>query len=110
MESILKTAFPFVVYTIGILLAFRKLALSSELDAMRGIGIGYGRLLRVPDMLGSALLGWLWPQAKSSRGIKTITKTFRLYRITILLPIPAIELLILRYTTLPFDRLRMHSG
>jgi len=33
---------------LGILLAFRKLALSSELDAMRGIGIGYGRLLRVP--------------------------------------------------------------
>src|SRR5438874_1998744 len=28
---------------LGILLAFRKLALSSELDAMRGIGIGYGR-------------------------------------------------------------------
>jgi len=33
---------------LGILLAFRKLALSSELDAMRGIGIGFGRLLRVP--------------------------------------------------------------
>jgi lipopolysaccharide export system permease protein len=33
---------------LGILLAFRKLALSSELDALRGIGIGYGRLLRVP--------------------------------------------------------------
>ncbi len=33
---------------LGILLAFRKLALSSELDAMRGIGIGYGRLLRIP--------------------------------------------------------------
>src|SRR5438105_15338182 len=33
---------------LGILLAFRKLALSSELDAIRGIGIGYGRLLRVP--------------------------------------------------------------
>jgi lipopolysaccharide export system permease protein len=33
---------------LGILLAFRKLALSSELDSMRGIGIGYGRLLRVP--------------------------------------------------------------
>ena len=31
-----------------ILLAFRKLALSSELDALRGIGMGYGRLLRVP--------------------------------------------------------------
>ena len=33
---------------LGILLAFRKLALSSELDALRGIGIGFGRLLRVP--------------------------------------------------------------
>jgi lipopolysaccharide export system permease protein len=33
---------------LGILLAFRKLALSSELDAMRGIGVGFGRLLRVP--------------------------------------------------------------
>ena len=33
---------------LGILLAFRKLALSSELDALRGIGVGYGRLLRVP--------------------------------------------------------------
>ena len=33
---------------LGILLAFRKLALSSELDALRGIDIGYGRLLRVP--------------------------------------------------------------
>jgi lipopolysaccharide export system permease protein len=33
---------------LGILLAFRKLALSSELDALRGIGISYGRLLRVP--------------------------------------------------------------
>ena len=33
---------------LGILLAFRKLALSSELDALRGIGMGYGRMLRVP--------------------------------------------------------------
>src|SRR3954469_13828586 len=33
---------------LGILLAFRKLALSSELDALRGIGAGYGRLLRIP--------------------------------------------------------------
>jgi lipopolysaccharide export system permease protein len=33
---------------LGILLAFRKLALSSELDALRGIGIGYTRLLSVP--------------------------------------------------------------
>jgi lipopolysaccharide export system permease protein len=33
---------------LGILLAFRKLALSSELDALRGIGVGFARLLRVP--------------------------------------------------------------
>ena len=33
---------------LGILLAFRKLAGSSELDALRGIGMSFGRLLRVP--------------------------------------------------------------
>jgi lipopolysaccharide export system permease protein len=50
------------------LLAFRKLALSSELDALRGIGIGYGRLLRVPYMFALGLLvvniaivGWVDP-------------------------------------------------
>ena len=41
---------------LGILLAFRKLALSSELDALRGIGVGYGRLLRVPYMFAGGLL------------------------------------------------------
>ncbi|HET9460035.1 MAG TPA: LPS export ABC transporter permease LptF [Sphingomicrobium sp.] len=41
---------------LGILLAFRKLALSSELDALRGIGIGYGRLLRVPYMYAAGLM------------------------------------------------------
>ena len=53
---------------LGILLAFRKLALSSELDAMRGIGIGFGRLLRVPYMfaiglmlLNIVLVGYLEP-------------------------------------------------
>ena len=53
---------------LGILLAFRKLALSSELDALRGIGMGYGKLLRVPYMYAGALLflnlfivGWLQP-------------------------------------------------
>ena len=40
----------------GILLAFRKLALSSELDALRGIGVGFGRLLRVPYMYAIALM------------------------------------------------------
>jgi lipopolysaccharide export system permease protein len=41
---------------LGILLAFRKLALSSELDALRGIGIGYGRLLRVPYLYAIPLM------------------------------------------------------
>ncbi len=42
---------------LGILLAFRRLALSSELDALRGIGVGYGRLLRVPFMFAIPLAG-----------------------------------------------------
>ena len=33
---------------LGILFAFRKLALSSELDVFRAVGIGYRRLLFVP--------------------------------------------------------------
>jgi lipopolysaccharide export system permease protein len=41
---------------LGILLAFRKLALSSELDALRGIGVGFGRLLRVPYFYAGALM------------------------------------------------------
>jgi lipopolysaccharide export system permease protein len=41
---------------LGILLAFRKLALSSELDALRGIGVGYGRLLRVPYVFAIPLM------------------------------------------------------
>jgi lipopolysaccharide export system permease protein len=41
---------------LGILLAFRKLALSSELDALRGIGMGFGRLLRVPYSYAVPLL------------------------------------------------------
>lgn len=56
---------------LGILLAFRKLALSSELDALRGIGIGYGRLLRVPYAYTIALMsltllivGWIEPYAR----------------------------------------------
>lgn len=41
---------------LGTLLAFRKLALSSELDTLRGVGMSYGRLLRVPYMFAAALL------------------------------------------------------
>jgi len=41
---------------LGILLAFRKLALSSELDALRGSGVGFGRMLRVPYMYATVLM------------------------------------------------------
>jgi lipopolysaccharide export system permease protein len=55
---------------LGVLLAFRKLALSSELDSLRGVGLGYGRLLRVPYMYAIALaavnlaiVGFVQPKA-----------------------------------------------
>ena len=35
----------------GILMAFRKLATTSELDALRAVGISYNRLLRVPMLI-----------------------------------------------------------
>lgn len=41
---------------LGTLLAFRKLALSSELDVMRAVGWSYGRLLRVPYILTGLLM------------------------------------------------------
>jgi lipopolysaccharide export system permease protein len=57
--------------TLGILLAFRKLAMSSELDVMRAIGLGYGRLLRVPFLfaitlaaLNLAIVGFVQPYAR----------------------------------------------
>ncbi|MDE2405329.1 MAG: LptF/LptG family permease, partial [Sphingomonadales bacterium] len=40
---------------IGILLAFRKLAISNELDVMRAVGLSYTRMLRVPYMIAIAL-------------------------------------------------------
>ena len=56
---------------LGILFAFRKLATSSELDVFRAVGIGYGRLLRVPYMLAFALaalnfaiVGYLQPLSR----------------------------------------------
>lgn len=56
---------------LGILLAFRKLALSSELDAYRAVGLGYGRLLRVPYLYAIvfllanlAIVGYIQPLAK----------------------------------------------
>jgi len=42
--------------TLGVLLAFRRLALSSELDSLRAAGLGYGRLLVVPYLYAFALL------------------------------------------------------
>ena len=42
--------------TLGVLLAFRKLALSSELDSLRAVGLGYGRLLVVPYLYALVLL------------------------------------------------------
>jgi lipopolysaccharide export system permease protein len=56
---------------LGILLAFRRLALSSELDSLRSVGLGYGRLLRVPYIyavalmaLNIAIVGFLQPYAR----------------------------------------------
>ncbi len=41
---------------LGILLAFRKLATTSELDVFRAVGMGYGRLLRVPYIIAAVLM------------------------------------------------------
>ncbi|HEU4821521.1 MAG TPA: LptF/LptG family permease [Qipengyuania sp.] len=41
---------------LGTLLAFRKLAVSSELDVMRAVGLSYGRLLRVPYIITGVLM------------------------------------------------------
>ena len=56
---------------LGILLAFRRLALSSELDTLRAVGLGYGRLLRVPYAyaialmaLNLAIVGFIQPYAR----------------------------------------------
>jgi lipopolysaccharide export system permease protein len=56
---------------LGILLAFRKLALSSELDTLKGIGASYGRLLKVPYTYAIGLMivnllivGWVEPYSR----------------------------------------------
>ena len=56
---------------LGILLAFRKMALSSELDALRAVGQGYTRLLRAPYMyaivlaaLNLGIVGFVQPYAR----------------------------------------------
>lgn len=58
---------------LGILLAFRKLAMSSELDVFRAVGLGYRRLLFVPYLftiafvlLNLAIVGYLQPMARYS--------------------------------------------
>lgn len=56
---------------LGILLAFRRLALSSELDVLRGVGQSLTRLLRVPYMfaiglalVNLAIVGFIQPYAR----------------------------------------------
>ncbi len=56
---------------LGILLAFRKLAISSELDIFRAVGLSYTRLLRVPYLFAIvlaipnlAIVGYLQPHTK----------------------------------------------
>ena len=56
---------------LGILLAFRRLATSSELDIFRAVGMSYFRLLRVPFMLAItlavvnfAIVGFIQPSAR----------------------------------------------
>jgi lipopolysaccharide export system permease protein len=57
--------------TLGILLGFRRLALSSELDALNSVGVGYGRMLRVPYLLAAlfavvnfGIVGFLQPYSR----------------------------------------------
>lgn len=56
---------------LGILLAFRKLAATSELDVLRGVGMSYLRLLRVPFLFtivlaaaAFAIVGFIQPYAR----------------------------------------------
>lgn len=56
---------------LGILLTFRRLATTSELDVMRGVGMSYGRLLRVPffyalalAILNLGIVGFIQPMAR----------------------------------------------
>jgi lipopolysaccharide export system permease protein len=56
---------------LGILLAFRRIATTSELDVFRAVGLSYGRLLRVPylftvglALLNLAIVGFIQPKAR----------------------------------------------
>ncbi len=57
--------------TLGILLAFRRLALSSEIDVLRAVGLGYGQLLKAPyayaiglALLNLAIVGFVQPLSR----------------------------------------------
>lgn len=56
---------------LGILLAFRKLATTSELDVLKGVGMSFGRLMRMPmafalalAALNLAIVGFIQPYAR----------------------------------------------
>ena len=56
---------------LGILLGFRRLALSSELDSMRAVGLSYGRMLLVPFLIATlfaivnfGIVGFLQPYSR----------------------------------------------
>ena len=56
---------------LGIMLAFRRLATTSELDVMRGVGMSYSRLLRVPYLyaivlavLNLVIVGYVQPRSR----------------------------------------------
>ena len=56
---------------LGVLLAFRRLATSSELDVLRGVGMSFGRLMRMPyafafalALLNLAIVGFIQPYAR----------------------------------------------
>ena len=56
---------------LGVILAFRRLATSSELDVLRAVGMSYGRLLRVPylyaialALLNLAIVGYVQPKSR----------------------------------------------
>jgi lipopolysaccharide export system permease protein len=56
---------------LGILLAFRKLATTSELDVLKGVGMSFGRLMRMPfafaialAALNLAIVGFIQPVAR----------------------------------------------
>ena len=56
---------------LGVLLAFRRLATANELDVLRGTGVSYERMLRIPylfaiglALLNFAIVGYIQPRAR----------------------------------------------